>query len=176
MILFSGLLILLGVLGMTRKSLNSDRGYNHPLDPLFIAAAKKHGVNNWLWLKAIAKQESDLGNDPRVKSGQVSYDGKSYGLMQIAPGIGSANEILIKGPKNIGNLNIDEYSIDKAAMLVRYLQDKYNGDIRRIFRAYNQGERNEDLGKDYTVKYTPGGYDNAVIKHLERFEREEFER
>lgn len=158
---------------MTKKV--SDPKPRSSLDQLFIDAAEKHGVQNWLWLKAIAKQESDLGENPRVKSGGVSYDGKSWGLMQIAPLIGSAKEIQIKGPLNIVKLNDPEYSIDRAAMLVKYLQDKYHGDVRRIFRAYNQGERNEDAGKDYTLNHTKGGYDNAVLKHLAQFEREEFE-
>lgn len=106
----------------------------------------------WQWLKAIAKQESDLGRDPRTSKGQVSYDGLSWGLMQIAEGKGSKKEIEIKGFGGPEKLNDAEYSVKTASKLVKYLYNKY-GDKDKVFLAYNQGEQNTDMGKDYTVQY-----------------------
>lgn len=118
---------------------------------------KKHASINkfpWKWLKAIAKQESSLGLDSRVINGEVSGDGLSYGLMQIAEGVGSPMEISIKGKGGRAALNDPEYSVNIAAKLIGYLNRKYSGQEDKVFLAYNQGEKNTDAGKDYTVNYS----------------------
>lgn len=122
-------------------------------DELFKKYASQENFD-WKWLKAIAKQESDLGMDKRVLSGQVSGDGLSYGLMQIAEGVGSAKEIQIKGYGGIEKLNNPEYSVMIAAKLIGYLNRKYLGDKDKVFLAYNQGEKNTDNNKDFTVNYS----------------------
>jgi len=136
-------------------------------DDLFKKHAQINGIP-WEWLKAIAKQESDLGLDKRVLSGQVSQDGLSYGLMQIASGVGSVQEKQIKGNLSEFELNKPEVSISIAAKLVGYLNRKYNGDKDKVFLAYNQGEKNTDAGKDYTVNYSADkiSYKEKIKKHL----------
>lgn len=130
----------------------------------------------WKWLKAIAKQESDLGQNSRVKNGEVSYDGLSWGLMQIAENVGSPKEIQIKGQGGPEKLNDPVYSIQKASQLVSYLNQKYGGNARKVFLAYNQGEINTDRGKDYTVNYNNGrSYADLIFKHLDWIERKEME-
>lgn len=137
-------------------------------DSLFQKYAKVYQIPDWRWLKAIAKQESDLGQDSRVKNRQVSYDGLSYGLMQIAEGKGSQKEIELKGNGGQARLDDPEYSIDRAARLVSYLWKKYN-DRYKVFLAYNQGENNTDKGKDYTVNYSADKvpYPKKIEKWLE---------
>lgn len=130
------------------------------------------GINGvpWRWLKAIAKQESDLGQNERVKNNEVSYDGLSYGLMQIVEGNGSPRERLLKGNGGKEALNDPSYSIKIAAKLVKYLMIKYNYDENKVFLAYNQGEINTDKGKDYT-----NGYNLKVIKWLKWIDQKEKE-
>lgn len=121
-------------------------------DDLFIKYSNLYNIP-YRWLKAISLQESSLGENERVKRGEVSYDGLSYGLMQIAEGVGSPKEIELKGFGGREALNNPEYSIEKASKLLGYLNKKYVGDTRKIFLAYNQGERNTDNNKDYTDQY-----------------------
>lgn len=145
-------------------------------DDLFKKHAQINGIP-WQWLKAIAKQESDLGLDKRVLNGEVSYDGLSYGIMQIATGVGSEQEKKIKGNPTREELNNPETSISIAAKLVGYLYRKYKGDKNKVFLAYNQGEKNTDNGKDYTTKYAADGvsYKEKIKKHLAWIENKEKE-
>lgn len=118
---------------------------------------------DWRMLKAIAIRESSLGQDPRVLEGKVSFDGLSYGLMQIAEGKGSQKEIEIKGFGGALSLNNPEYSIEVASRLVGYLNQKY-GDPRTVFLAYNQGEKNTDNEKDFSKKWHNGqSYGDLVM-------------
>ena len=141
---------------------------------------KKYGdLENfpWKWLKAIAKQESDLGLDKRVIGGQVSGDGLSYGLMQIAEGVGSSQEIAIKGYGGREKLNDAEYSVKIAAKLISYLNRKYAGNPDKVFLAYNQGEKNTDAGKDFTTNYSPDkvSYKEKIKKWLTWIDQKERE-
>lgn len=174
--LIAGLLIL-GPLGFyfwqRQKIMNAknEREKFYAYDDLFKHFAKGYP---WRWLKAIAKQESDLGQNSRVKNGAVSYDGLSWGLMQIAENVGSPKEIQIKGNAGPDKLNDPVYSIQKASELVFYLNQKYGGDARKVFLAYNQGEKNTDRGKDYTVNYNNGrSYADLIFKHLAWIEKME---
>lgn len=122
---------------------------------------------DWKWLKAIATQESSLGQNSRVLQGQASYDGLSYGLMQIAEGVGSAREIEIKGFGGKVLLNDPAYSIKQASKLISYLNNKYAGDQRKVFLAYNQGENNTDRGRDFTKVHNNGqSYADLIENHL----------
>lgn len=141
---------------------------------------KKHATINgipWKWLKAIAKQESDLGLDKRVINGEVSYDGLSYGIMQIAAGVGSEQEKKIKGSPTREELNNPEISISIAAKLVGYLNRKYSGNQDKVFLAYNQGEKNTDNGKDFTVNYSADkvSYKEKIKKWLNWIDNKEKE-
>lgn len=155
--ILAGIILISGYFGMDyyNKLLQakSDKEKFYVFDELFRKYAAKWGVPEWRWLKAISKQESDLGQNERVINRKVSYDGKSYGIMQIAQGIGSPKEIEIKGHEGQAALDNPEISIDKAAHLISYLWKKY-GDRKKVFLAYNQGEANTDKGKDYTVNYS----------------------
>jgi len=157
---------------------NSEKEYFERYDGLFKLHALINGLPEWRWLKAIAKQESDLGRDSRTKNGQVSYDKLSYGLMQIAVGTGSPMEMQLKGlgdkrltelsePEKLyikSKLNDPNVSIQKGAELVSYLYRKYSNP-EKVFLAYNQGEKNTDMGKNYT--HPNGQYAQKIFEHLE---------
>lgn len=171
--IYFALLILLGAGAAMAKSsydLNTAKTSKEKFyfyDDLFKKYAGENGIP-WKWLKALAKQESDLGQDKRVINGEVSQDGLSYGIMQIAVGVGSEQEKKIKGNPTKSDLNNPEISISIAARLVGYLYRKYNGDKNKVFLAYNQGEKNTDAGKDFTVNYSPDkiSYKEKITKWL----------
>ena len=160
------------------------REYFERYDGLFRLHALLNGLPDWRWLKAISKQESDLGRDPRTSNGEISSDGFSYGIMQIAPGKGSNQEMQLKGfgDKDLKEMSIPEqlyvksklndpnFSIKKGAELVSYLFRKY-GDAEKVFLAYNQGEKNTDNGKNYT--HPNGQYANKIFDHLDWIKRQE---
>lgn len=158
-------------------------------DGLFKYYAKIYGFP-WRWAKAIAMQESSLGENSRVKNGEVSYDGLSYGIMQIALGTGSPKERELKTmfglpdkkltemtsfEKNKARkiLNDPDKSINIASNLIGYLASKYNMDKEKVFLAYNQGEANTDRGKNYT--HPNGQYAKIVSDNLTKIYQREKE-
>jgi soluble lytic murein transglycosylase-like protein len=145
MIVISVLLILTGVLVM--NDARADGLAVAPMyqkyDHLFKKYASKYGLN-WKFLRRIAWIESRVGNDPRTSKGLVSYDGLSWGLMQIAEGVGSPKEIELKGFGGADKLNDPEYSIDVACRLISYLKSKKGYTEKDIVQSYNQGEKNQD--------------------------------
>lgn len=113
-------------------------------DALFQKYAQLYGVPDWRVLKAFAIQESDLGNNPRVLAGALSYDGKSKGLMQFT--LPTAQRF--GGQQlTLDSLNNAELSIELAGKFVGYLWKRYNGDLRKVVISYNQGEGNTDKGR-----------------------------
>ena len=134
-------------------------------DELFKLNGARYGVPPYV-LKTIASIESDIAQDSRVKRGATSGDGKSWGIMQIAPGLGSEKEIELKSinGKNATpeQLNDPKISIMLGARLLGYLWKKYNGNEKKVSLAYNQGERNTDRGIDYTPNYNSAGVSYSV--------------
>ena len=122
---------------------------------------------SWKFLKAIAIVESDNGQNasvarglasPRDIAGSASSDKKSWGLMQIAPGVGSAEEIRLKEGASPESLNNPENSVRIAAKLLNYLYTQFGAlGPEFIAKAYNQGEKNTyseiATGKGYTGNY-----------------------
>lgn len=122
-------------------------------DPLFKKYSISSGVPAEIF-KAIALIESDLGQDGRVKRGETSQDGKSWGLMQIAPRIGSPKEIELKGVNTTPEmLNDPETSVRLASILLGYLWQKYSGNEEKVVKAYNQGERHTDNNRAFANGY-----------------------
>ena len=126
-------------------------------DPVFIRYGNLYKVD-WKMLKAIALNESDLGQNALVKAGKVSSDGKSYGLMQLT--LATAHDY-----RNVdeNDLNDPETSIDIAAQFIRHLASVFAGDTRKIVMSYNQGEGNTKKGKTYAE-----GYYQKFLKNYDR--------
>lgn len=118
-------------------------------DGLFRKYAVQYSVD-WQWLKAIAINESSLGNNSLVKAGLASTDGKSYGLMQVTIETGIW---LAGGPVNAEYLNSPENSVRLAAKYVGYLAALFPGDRKKIIMSYNQGQGNTLKGKTYALPY-----------------------
>lgn len=142
-------------------------------DDLFKLNAARFGVPSYV-LKTIASIESDIGQDSRVKRGDTSGDGKSFGIMQIAPGLGSEKEIELKSINGrnatAGQLNDPKVSIMIGARLLGYLWKKYNGNENLVSLAYNQGEKNTDNGRDFTPRFNSEGksYKEKFKEHKKR--------
>ena len=116
-------------------------------DDMFMLAGLKF---DWMWLKAISQAESRIGRDPRVRKGEVSRDKLSRGLMQIAVGKGSPKEIELKGFASPDKQNDPWWQIQTATKLLNYLYERFDGEMIKVIRSYNQGERNTAKGKNYT--------------------------
>lgn len=151
---------------------SQDGDYFFQFDDLF----KKYGFRykvDWKMLKAIAMNESSLGQalsvrrgleDPKDVEGSKSFDGLSWGLMQIAPGVGSREEKEIKKTATPERLNNPEFSIEMAAQLLHYIQSQFPIVDTQweewVVKSYNQGVRNtrrerEGLSKGFTGEYWP---------------------
>ena len=141
-------------------------------DKWFKQYGAQYGVD-WQWLKAIAMNESSLGTaksvargfeNPYDIEGSKSYDGLSWGLMQVtiktARGLDPvANEVKLNDP---------EYSISLAA--------KYFGQLQKMFpltdpryvewvvKSYNQGPGN-------SKKERAGTSNGFAQEYWERFQR-----
>lgn len=123
-------------------------------DDLFRTYAAMYSIPRWEILKAIAIVESSLGNDPLVKAGALSADGKSKGLMQFTlPTAQRFGGVLL----TLDSLKNDELSIELAAKYISWLLKYFNGDLKKAIISYNQGEGNTLKGRVndvYWVKWS----------------------
>lgn len=141
-------------------------------DPLF----KKYGALNnvpWKWLKAIAMNESSLGeassvawglDHPSDVEGSKSSDGKSWGLMQMT--VPTARDYDLNATPE--KLNNPEYSVSLAARFLAALRKQVPMSARNydelVFKSYNQGwgnSRKEMLG-------IGGGFANPYWERIQR--------
>lgn len=112
-------------------------------DSLFQKYGRLRGVD-WMLLKAMAWQESNLGRHPSVVrglaepsdvAGSASSDKKSWGLMQITmPTAGD-----YRPGTTVADLNNPEISVDIASRIVARLQTLFPGNEEYVVRAYNGG-------------------------------------
>lgn len=141
-------------------------------DSLFIKYGAKYGVP-WQYLKAIAMNESSLGTAKSVALGLVSpyeidrsksYDGKSWGLMQVTLSTARGLDPLATEVK----LNNAEYSIDLAAKYISQLQKMFPTVETRylewVIKSYNQGPGN-------SKKERAGTSTGFAQEYWERFQR-----
>jgi len=122
-------------------------------DALFKTYGSQNGVP-WGWLKAICMNESSLGTNSRVKAGDVSTDGKSWGIMQLT--LPTANDY--HPGVTIDDLNDPRFSVRVAALFLGDLMRQFSGDQRKVVMSYNQGAGNTRAGKEYAAGY----YDRFV--------------
>lgn len=129
---------------------------------------KLYGADDWKVLKAIAMNESSLGEYPSVKKGLLnpsdvegskSHDGLSWGLMQMT--IPTARDFDSDATPMM--LNNPEYSVRLAARFLRSLKRQFS-ELEYVVKAYNQGAGNTK--KELEGKH--GGYAN---EYWERFQR-----
>lgn len=137
---------------------------------------KKYGLENKVpmaWLKAIAMNESSLGNHSSVAHGLLypkdiekskSEDGKSWGLMQVT--LTTARDLDPTATPE--KLNDAEYSIKLASKYIAWLGQQFSMFDSRydewVIKSYNQGVGNTRK----EIKGTGGGYAN---EYWERFLR-----
>jgi membrane-bound lytic murein transglycosylase MltF len=139
-------------------------------DKLFQYYAAKYGLN-WLMLKRIAMIESKIGThssvlegikNPSNVEGSKSYDGKSWGIMQVT----LTTAKWLDASATVEKLNNPEYSISLAAKYLDFLQKYFPTTDPRyaewVVKSYNQGQGNtakERAGSstgfahDYWAKY-----------------------
>lgn len=129
-------------------------------DPLFEKYAVRYSVPS-TWLKAICMNESSLGlaesvrsglSDPLNVEGSKSYDGKSWGLMQVT--LTTARDMDISATPQ--KLNNAEYSIDLGARYVAQMMRRFDRNdpryIEWVIKSYNQGPGNTDKERKGSIQ------------------------
>lgn len=143
-------------------------------DEKFKYYASKNGLpsDGWLWLKAIALNESSLGQNPLVKTGLWSSDGLSRGIMQLT--VATANDyqhwvsnvatLKRDNPKKYEEiaslLDNDDLSINLSAQHFARLYRKFGRTLEHAVKAYNQGEGN--MAKEIALRASRGIAANGV--------------
>lgn len=151
-------------------------------DDLFKQYGSQYGVP-WEWLKAIALNESNLGDedsvatglaDPNDVEGSTSTDGKSWGLMQVT--LTTARDMdPTATPQKLNNA---EYSVNLAAKYLSKLASRLPKIDARydewVIKSYNQGPGNTDkeraglIGNGYAQNYW-----NRFQSNLQRVQESE---
>lgn len=128
---------------------------------------------DWLWLKAFALNESNLGRDSSVARGMEnptdidnskSSDGKSWGLMQVTVTTAQG----IDPSASAESLNNPEYSINLAAEYISQLMGMFDSNDPRyvewVVKSYNQGPGNSRKERDGKIS----GYAQAYWDRWQR--------
>lgn len=133
-------------------------------DDKIKAVAKKYNIP-WYWIKGIALNESHLGENPLVKAGKASSDGKSYGIMQMT--LETANTYA-KRKVTIDELNNVDFSFDIAGKFLANLSEAFAGVEKPIIMAYNQGKQATIQGsvkaENYYYRYLY--WKNKILKGI----------
>lgn len=159
------------------NSMQAQLGSNwNRFDSLFKKYASLNDIP-WEWLKAIALNESSLGNHPSVRrglevpsdiEGSKSDDGKSWGLMQVTVTTARDMDPLATSEK----LNNAEYSIKLAAQylkwLKRYFPDGSSRQVEWLIKSYNQGAGNSIKERDGKSTGFAAEYWSRFVRNLER--------
>jgi soluble lytic murein transglycosylase-like protein len=111
--------------GWQRASFNSIGGKRREAyDPIIRDAAERHGIEEAL-VKAVIRVESDFRPDA------VSPKG-ARGLMQLMPATARM--------RNVWSVFEPSQNIEGGVKHLRYLLDRYSGNLRLALAAYNAGE------------------------------------
>jgi len=97
---------------------------NRVIDEVVMASSARHGVDPKL-VFAVMRKESRF--NPRARSGK-----NAMGLMQILPA--TAHRFHKSNPLDIGQ------NVDCGVQYLRFLLEKFSGDVRLALAGYNAGE------------------------------------
>ena len=113
----------------TAPPVSSSEDWGDPMDRMVREAAERHKVDPAL-VKAVISTES--GWNPRA----VSRKG-AVGLMQLIPETAERY--------GVGNLFDPAQNVEGGTTYLKWLLDRYNGDLPKTLAAYNAGEHAVDL-------------------------------
>jgi soluble lytic murein transglycosylase-like protein len=112
---------------LARPTIRSDEG----IDRIVRAAAERHRVDPAL-VKAVISTESGWNSQAISRKGAV-------GLMQLIPGTALRY--------GVGNRFDPAQNVEGGTTYLRWLLDRYNGDLGKSLAAYNAGERAVDQSR-----------------------------
>lgn len=173
---------LLGLLAVNKQSITETIEEKMPSWNRFDELFKKYAAQNsipWTWLKAIALNESSLGDNKSVKrgienpkdiEGSKSTDGKSWGLMQVT--LTTARDM--DPSATAEKLNNPEYSVKLAAQYLKKLSSLFSKLESRytewVIKSYNQGPGNSRKERDGTSQGFAAEYWARFQRNLKRVE------
>jgi hypothetical protein len=109
---------------VTNKSLGSFTTGNATIDGYILDSSQRHNIDPLLIFAQMSQESS-------FKKNATSHKGAS-GLMQLMPATAAR-----WGVKNIYN---PQQNIEAGVKYMRWLLDKFNGDVKLALAAYNAGE------------------------------------
>lgn len=152
-------------------------------DPLFRKYGSQYGVAP-KYLKAIAMNESSLGEAPSVRrglaaptdiEGSKSSDGKSWGLMQLT--LPTARDFEPNATPT--DLNNPDFSVRVAAKFLARLQKRFPVvEVRWlewVIKSYNQGEGNTEKERQGKASGYAGEYWARFLRNLALIEKKQGE-
>lgn len=153
--------ILIIVLGLTLLYGFFPAPYREAVDK----AAERFGVDRTL-IYAVIKAESNF--DPSA----VSHAG-AKGLAQITDSTAQYVAEMIGVEYGSAGSFDEEMNISLSAAYLRYLLQKYDGDLRRATAAYNAGEGNVDkwLAEDRELKDIPFAETKKYVRKVSLYQR-----
>lgn len=126
------------------------------LERTIARQSRRYGIHPAL-LRAVIKAESNF--DPAA----VSRSG-AIGLMQLMPE--TAVKLAVQNPYD------PEDNVQGGARYLRYLLDRYRGDLRLALAAYNAGERRVDRYRRLPPFAETHRYVTTVLRYYRQFAQE----
>jgi soluble lytic murein transglycosylase-like protein len=125
-------------------------------DHIITDAARRHQVDVAL-VKAVIKAESDFVPDAVSPAGAL-------GLMQLMPGTARL--------RGVGAVFEPQQNINGGVKHLRYLLDRYNGNLRLALAAYNAGEKAVDRSGGVPPYRETWEYLTRVMRFRDRYLQE----
>lgn len=139
--------------------LGAVRVTSESLDSIVQAVAAKYNVDPDL-VRGFIKKESNW--DVNASRYEAHLNDSSWGLMQVL--LKTAQWILANDNLTISQLISPNTNIEAGTKYIRYLLDKYKGNVRDAIAAYNAGSPRKDKnGKYVNQSYVDDVYRNYMM-------------
>lgn len=124
-------------------------------DEVIRSASERYGVDPHL-VRAVIKVESDFKSQARSRKG-------AQGLMQLMPETARL--------RNVNNVYDPNDNIDGGVRHLRFLLDRYQGDLRLSLAAYNAGTKAVEKHRGVPPFAETQEYVRRVLDHLNRYRK-----
>ena len=130
---------------------------NTSFDKIIERASQRYGIRK-AFIRAVVRCESNF--DPLAVSRK-----NAKGLMQLVPATASGLGV---DPDDLFNPKIN---IEAGTKYIRFLSDRYDGELKAVTAAYNAGPRRYEEGRRLPAETRE--YVRCVEKYFHRYSRQE---